>query len=92
MKIRKEHIEHMKAQIDKLLEISGGVDFVVSSYERGAFPHSEKVKDLQYRFCFDLLYGAGLTPWVCSEIYLYANDNHLYTALKSICPIVVKKY
>ena len=92
MKIKKEHLEHMQTEIDKLLANSGGADWVVSRYELGQFPNSEKVIDLQERFCFDLMYAAGLTKYVCDTVYSYANDNHLYTALKNICPKVVRKY
>lgn len=92
MKVKKEHLEHMKTEIDKLLANSGGAGFVVSRYESGKFPNSEKVNDLQKRFCFDLMYSAGLTKFICDNIYPYANDSHIFTALKAICPKVNRKY
>lgn len=92
MKIKPEHLEHMKSAIEQLLVNSGGAEYVVQRYESGQFPRADVVKDLQKRFCFDLLYSAGLTSFVCGTIYSYANDNHLYTALKSICPKVERKY
>lgn len=92
MKIKPKHFDHMKDKINQVIENSGGVEFVVNKYENGLFPNAQKVKDLQCRFCFDLLYAAGLTRFVIDEIYTYANDKHLLTALKKIAPIVERKY
>jgi len=43
-----------------------------------------RVKDWQKRYRWDLCYASGLTPWICSTIYPYANDTHIDTALKAI--------
>jgi hypothetical protein len=89
MKIKPEHFEHLKTEIEAILS---KYDRVVDEYEKGQFPRSEKVKDLQKRFCFDVLYGAGLSKWVCDNLYPYMNDDHLYTALKAICPKLERKF
>ena len=89
MKIRQEHLSTLKTNIDEIL---AKYPSLVDEYEHGKFPRSDKVKDLQKRFCFDVLYGAGLTAWVCEELYAYLDDSHLYTALKTVCPAVTKKY
>ena len=89
MKIRKEHLEILKIEIDQVL---AKYPNLVNEYESGQFPRSEKVKDLQKRFCFDLLYGAGMNKFVCDELYQYMDDSHLYTALKSVCPQVSRNY
>lgn len=89
VKIKPEHREHLRVNIEALLTRQPELPAL---YEAGNFIRSEMVKDIQKRFCFDLMYMAGLTPWVCTEIYPYANDDHLYTALKSVCPTVIKKY
>lgn len=89
MKIKPEHFEHLKTEIEAILS---KYDRVVDEYERGHFPNSEKVKDLQRRFCFDVLFGAGLSRWVSDNLYSYMNDDHLYTALKAICPKLVRKF
>jgi len=65
---------------------------LVDEYERGKFARSYKVKDLQRRFCFDLTYGAGLSQFIVGTLYTYLNDDHVYTALKRICPTVERKY
>ncbi len=36
------------------------------------------------RWRWDVARSAGLTPFFCKEIYQYANDNHIDTALRSI--------
>jgi len=47
---------------------------------------------LQTRFNFDIMYMAGLTKWICDNLYPYANDDHIATALKRICPKVTRRY
>lgn len=89
MKIKPEHFEHMKREIDRVL---AKYPNVVDAYERGNFPRAERVKDLQKRFCWDLLYSAGLLPFIVEHVYPYANDEHIYTALLRICPVVNRKY
>ena len=92
MKITKDHFNHLKAAIDEILAKYNDNGQLVYEYEQGLFPRSDKTKDLQRRFCFDLLYGAGLTQFVCKNLYPYMNDDHLYTALKSIAPSVKRKF
>jgi len=89
MKIKQEHFEHLKNEIESVLEKYPGL---VQEYETGNFPRSETVKDLQQRFCFDLVYGAGLNRWISENLYPYMSDDHLFTALKRITPTVARKY
>ena len=89
MKIKPEHFEHLKTEIEAILS---KYDRVTEEYEKGQFPRSEKTKDLQRRFCFDVLFGAGLSRWVSDNLYPYMNDEHLYTALKAICPKLERKF
>lgn len=94
VKIRADHLARLKTLIDGVLAAQvGGAAGVVEAYETGNFPRSNLVNDLQKRFCFDLWYAAmrGSNPLV-RELYQYLNDEHLFTALKSICPRVVRKY
>jgi len=37
------------------------------------------------RYRWDLLYLSGLTPWLGTTIYRYACDDHIDTALRTIC-------
>lgn len=93
MKIKPEHLEHMKAAIDSLLPADSDImKNMIAAYESGDFPRSEAVKDLQKRFCFDVLYCANLTTWVCDNLYSYLDDTHIYSALKSLLPTLTKRY
>lgn len=89
MKITKEHLQVLKTEINQVLVKHPNL---INEYESGQFARSEKVQDLQKRFCFDLMYGAGLTRFICDILYKYMNDDHLYTALKAVCPKITKKY
>ena len=91
MKIKPGHIDALKKAIAEVFDNNGGIDKVKAIYESGKFPRSEKVQDLQKRFCFDLLHFAQV-PGLINDIYLYANDSHIYTALKKVCPAITKQY
>jgi|TARA_R110002094_G_scaffold153354_5_gene140901 hypothetical protein len=92
MKMTKAHYIELKQAIDTVLTSHNSKGELVRAYEAGEFNRSNVTKDLQRRFCFDVLWGTGLSSWVCKELYEYLNDDHLYTALKSLCPIVSKQY
>jgi hypothetical protein len=49
--------------------------------------NDKRIKDLTKRLCFDVMYRSELgSPTCCTidDIYRYANDDHIYTALKHI--------
>lgn len=73
MKITKSHLAHMSATIAPL-----DTPELRKAYKDAG------LTDKRYRW--DLSYRAGLTPWFCSEVYGYANDDHIDTALRSIVP------
>jgi hypothetical protein len=89
MKIKQEHYDHMKQEMDKVFAISPEL---AKNYEDGDFPNSDRTKDLQMRFCFDVMHMAGLTSYICKNVYDYGNDTHIFTALKRICPKVERKF
>lgn len=89
MKITQDHFDFLKSEIEKTL---AKYPDLVAEYESGDFPRSDKVQDLQKRFCFDVLYGSGLSRWVSDNLSSYLNDDHIFTALKKICPVVVRRY
>ena len=89
MKITQDHFDFLKSEIEKTL---AKYPDLVEEYESGDFPRSDKVQDLQKRFCFDVLYGSGLSRWVSDNLSSYLTDDHIFTALKKICPVVVRKY
>jgi len=91
MKMSHEHYTVLSTAIAEVLDKHNSDGELVRCYEAGAFHNASKVKDLQKRFCFDVLYGAVLNSWVSNELYPYLDDSHIYTALKSICPTVTAK-
>ena len=91
MKIEKSTLDMMKQKMDAMAESHGGWEHLIETYETGAFPRSEKVKDLQQRFAFDMYYNTpGLNAVICMMPGI--NDEHIYTALRAICPKVVRRY
>jgi len=91
MKITPKNYAYLKDSIETVL---ANYPNVVNEYELGQFSRSDRTKDLQRRFCFDLLFGAGVSSWVSSNLYGLndLNDDHIYTALKTICPTLTKRY
>lgn len=87
MKIKKEHLQHMK---DKILpNITGEI---IHAYETGNFVRSEKTKDFQIRFNFDMLCRFLGSAWICDNLYTYMNDDHIKSALNSFMPKVTKRF
>jgi hypothetical protein len=70
MKITPDHIKYIKAAI-----CATPAPTLASYTARGL---TEK------RWRWDQLYAAKLSTWICDNIYPYANDDHLDTALKHI--------
>ena len=89
MKIKNDHFEYMSLKIREYLKERPNL---VRDYECGNFPRSEQTNDLQERFCFDLAFAAGLQDFIIKIIYPYADDRHIFTALKKICPTVTRCY
>jgi hypothetical protein len=84
MKITPEHKaiikDYIRAYVDKHNMTLGEI---VDAYEMQGL--SER------RMCFDLIYAAGLTRWVCLSIYPYANDDHLYSTTRRAVRELVKE-
>ena len=87
MKMTTKHLSVLKEGVDKVLAAHPNA---VNMYEKGAFPRSEKVKDLQKRFCYASGIKIGDGIGTHGDIIGNYTDNHLYTALKSLCPTVKK--
>lgn len=92
MKIKQEHFEHMKREIDRKAEELGGWPVLVERYETGQFERADQVRDLHMRFGFDMFFAAIPSKWVCDELYPYLNDSHIRSALREICPKVTRRY
>ena len=93
MRFKKEHLAILKAGVDKVLDNN---PTAAQAYEAGRFARSESVKNLQRRFCFDVFYASGVKIGdgigTQGDIVGDYTDDHLFTALKAVCPKVVRKY
>ena len=83
--------DYWKEEINKFLSTKN-MSILINNYETGNFMNSDLTKDLQRRFCFDIFCAAKLPSHFISDFYKYGNDEHLYTALKMICPKITRKY
>lgn len=92
MKVKPEHRERIKKDILSFIEEHGGMASFVEKYETGVFHRSEKVKDLNMRFCFDMINLSGLWNFLLPEVYPYANDEHIHTVVRSILPTLTRRY
>ena len=88
MKMKTEHYTYMETKINQYLSKH---PHLVHQYETGQFELSDRVHNLQTRFNHDLAYGAGLTGFICDNLYPYLEDRHIKTALKKICPTITKR-
>jgi hypothetical protein len=77
MKIQQEHFNHMKAAIAAIPaeKVAAHAKFIANE---------GKAQDEEKRLRWDLSYYAGLTPFICKNVYPYANDDHVDTALRAI--------
>lgn len=71
LKIKSEHVEHIRNAIAEF----NTPELLQECRDKG-------LSDMRFRW--DLTYRAGLTPWICKNIYPYANDMHLDTVLRQL--------
>lgn len=77
MKITGEHYNHMFKAIES-------IGFSTMQNHKNAVVMGGKYKDLGKRLRNDFLYMSGLSAWVCDNLYPYADDSHIDTALRGI--------
>lgn len=78
MKITPAHYQHMQTAIAKIAtpeKVAAHRQFIVNE---------GKARDVEKRLRWDLSYYAGLTPFICENVYSYADDGHVDTALRQI--------
>lgn len=73
MKITKEHYAHIEAEVNKVIAADPNM---YAMYQAAGLTDQ--------RYNWDLLYRAKLSTWLCDNVYKYANDDHVDTALKTI--------
>lgn len=88
LKMSKEHYSTLESLINN--ELTAHPD-LVTQYETGQFPRSDRVKCLQDRWAWDLYYRV-ITRELGSEIDAYLNGDHIHSALKRLCPRIIKRY
>ena len=78
MKITPAHYQHMQAAIAAIAtpaKIAAHRQFIVNE---------GKAQDVEKRLRWDMSYYSGLTPYICDNVYSYADDTHVDTALRQI--------
>jgi hypothetical protein len=74
MKISKEHFEHIKQEIEKVVN---QIPELEKQYIDAGYTYK--------RFRWDMLHRAKLSPWICDNLYRYGcNDEHIDTVLRKI--------
>jgi hypothetical protein len=91
LKMNAGHFHEVRELVEEVLR--NNPDAVVR-YESGDFARSDRTKELQKRFCFDVHYVAmnKARDGLRQELYEYLDDDHIYTALKRMCPAVEMKF
>lgn len=92
LKMKEEHFNTLYEAVNKAYEHNPDAKY---RYEHGDFANADRVKDLQRRLCFDTLHLATdqfAPEGFHRELYDYLNDDHIYSALKRMCPVVEMKY
>jgi hypothetical protein len=74
MKIKPEHYAYMRDAMARVLKDNQGIS--AASYA------AQGLTDRRFRW--DLFWAAKLSQWVSDNVYKYANDAHLDTALRAI--------
>lgn len=77
MKIKPEHYNHLQNEFKK-------IDPARIAAHRESLQTDPRVKDLEKRLRWDCLWSVGLSRYLSDNIYSYANDDHIDTALKKI--------
>jgi len=67
---------HMQSEIDKVVHLIPDL--------KAAIAADIRVKNADKRLRWDLLFKAGLTRWICDNLYSYCDDTHIDTALRTM--------
>ena len=79
MKIKPAHY----AQIKTIIQNANVARDVVNAH-REFIINEGKAKDVEKRLRWDIAYSANLSQWFCDNVYSYADNSHIDTALRSI--------
>jgi len=86
MKITQKHYDSLKTEIEKVTSKWNLAVFKNAQEGLKYYEDNNIGKDHKMRFCFDCFYAIPYSwrDWFMPRFYKYANDDHLYTALKKI--------
>lgn len=76
MKIKHEHYAFMLKEISKNAHVIDAM--------RSRVAQDPRTNDVEKRLRWDMLWAANITPWITMNVYPYANDRHIDTALRRI--------
>ena len=84
MKITPEHYQVIRKRMASTIEDIGREKIMDRYYDlvRMKLSGEQNIKDPHMRLRWDLLWLSRLSEFVCDEIYTYADDDHLDTALR----------
>lgn len=84
MKIKQQDYQAIKTALSETIESKGHALYMA---HKESLKQDNRVKDQQTRFIWDCFYSipAGQRNPLTSALYAYLNDNHIETALKTIC-------
>lgn len=85
MKITTEHYEFIKSAIQSNFTVSLVNDhrtFIENEWKRDHLKFEKE--NVEKRLRWDLLWLSVTSAWICANIYKYAADPHIDTALKQI--------
>ncbi len=77
MKITPEHYSYILSEIDALLDINSTT---LNAVKAGYVEQGLTMKRMRW----DLLYAAKLSKWISDNVYPYADDSHIDTALRKM--------
>ncbi len=81
MKITQSHLGQLRALMARgITRIPTAAEYDARSQ---AIPRIGQTKDPAKRHRWDALYAAGAGEWI-NDVYKYANDEHIDTALKAV--------
>ncbi len=79
MKITAEHFAQIKAAFKNF-----GADSIAKQRAFLLSPENPRPpKDLETRLAWDVMWSTLGAKWICDNIYSYANDSHILTAIKA---------
>ena len=95
MKMKTEHYNDLSQAIQERIN-EDQTPSIITLYETGQFPRSDRVKDLNKRFRWDLFWFVmkrrSNSITIEFDNLKYLNDIHIDTALRKIVPQIIRQY